>query len=308
MSQNPNRDKFINRSNQERRALKEFLAKILVENDNVSYSIYHTPNHDKSKYDCLIRQYRKSDGVMLKKMFFEVKIRGAYYDTLLIEKQKFESMKKLIRDLDTDKIYYVNFTPKNTIVFDLLKIEADNKLVYLNHSHNKKTIAKEEGKVLKEVAYISIADGKIFDYVFNQETETEKVEIDEDFEMFKKDDDTPEKAEEVEVSNQIQLDIPAVVTRTIRKDDNGQVLYDSFEEFQSFPLKTRYLCVAQRRINLWLKPGEDRLEMIEKLGGEIELGQFLYKRSLDEYFNKPTGFKQSRDEIVSLTKFFNDNQ
>lgn len=317
-----NREKYSERGKAEREALDGLFKELLKENNKVRYSVYHTPDRTKSKYDCLVRQYSKQTGEMLKKMFFEVKIRGAHYDTLLIEKQKLDSMKRLIRDLDKDKLYYINFTPKNTVVFDLLKIESEVGFNFVNDHHNRTTVEKELGKVSKEVAYIDNKLGTTFQYIYQQkesQSQTQKQpeapkqqpqpKQQEDFDDdLIKDDEAALIKENLNALNEVIEQAPPVQeisppepdpnqtlmkfasletdVTVIRKDENGQILYDSDKEFRRFPLNIQWLCVAQARIKKLLRPGEDRLMMIELMGGEIELGNFLHQRFMMDFGRK----------------------
>lgn len=312
---------YTQRGKEERDALNGLFSELLKENEKFRYTVYHTPGQTKSRYDCLVRQYCKQTGKVLKKMFFEAKIRGAHYETLLIERQKLDSMKKLIRDLDVDKLYYVNFTPISTIIFDLLKIESEGKISFVKHNHNKTTVEKELGKVEKEVAYISVNEGKVFAYVYTKETKGTP--------LIEENEPEPEPEPETTVLPAViepELVVAEVVEQpkygvvdekslyfldssNIRRDENGQILYDSFDEFQSFPLKIQWLCVAQQRIKRWLRPGEDRLTMIELMGGEIELGKFLHKRVVDDLFKRQanTQFHLTKDDNDSINDFFNND-
>jgi len=273
-------DKFTERGKQEREALTGLFKELLKENSLVRYTVYHTPDHTKSKYDCLVKQYSKETGKVIKKMFFETKIRGAHYDTLLIEKQKLDSMKKLIRDIEIDKIYYVNFTPKNTIIFDLLKIEE--KLLFVEHEHNKQTIDKDKGKVLKEVAYVDNTDGKIFDYVYVPSAIKEKIE-----EEIKAGPVVPfltEKEVDDIVKRQYENpplpDIPdqLEIEDFLRLDENGEVQYDSEQEFRSFPHRIQIRCVMEHFLRRNLMPNENKLEMIKKYGSLEKLYLFAKER------------------------------
>lgn len=294
----------------EREALTGLLSKYMKETDQYRYHIYHTPNRDKSKYDCIVKKYQKSDSRLVKKMFFEVKIRGAHYDTLLLEKQKLESLKSLITNKETDSIYYVNFTPVNTVMFDLLSIE--DKLHFVNEKHNRVSVNKEAGKREKAIAYISIYDGKIYDYVYvdkdnlvdnladnsllEPNIEPEKNEQPAEPEQNETANnitnnitDLLENVEitenETEQTEQTELDLkPQKQYDGIRRDEKGIILYDSIEEFRSFPLKIQWLCVAQHRIKLFLRPDEDRDFMVELMGGEMQLADFLHKRLTNSLF------------------------
>ena len=290
-------DKYAERAKAERDALTGLFKEIIKDNDKFRYSIYDTPDETKSKYDCLVKQFSKQTGELVKKMFFEVKIRGAYYDTLLVEKQKLDSMKKLIRDLDKDRIYYVNFTPRNTIIFDLLKLESEGKLMFVKHNHNRTTVEKELGKVEKEVAYIDNADGKAFDYVYvPASVQTENPTPLPVTELSETEEEDILANVQVPDPNQVTLELPEEKKWGVRLDADGQIIYSSSEEFKRYPLSIQNLYVAQNRIRRWLKPGEDRQAMIDTFGGEIELSKFLWKRANDELFSKLTVTKSENKE------------
>jgi hypothetical protein len=290
-------DKYTERAKAERDALTGLFKEIIKDNDKFRYSIYDTPDETKSKYDCLVKQFSKQTGELIKKMFFEVKIRGAYYDTLLVEKQKLDSMKKLIRDLDKDRIYYVNFTPRNTIIFDLLKLESEGKLMFVKHNHNKTTVEKELGKVEKEVAYIDNADGKAFDYVYvPAPVQTENPTSLPITQLSETEEEDLLANVQVPDPNQVTLELPEEKKWGVRLDADGQIIYSSMEEFKRYPLSIQNLYVAQNRIRRWLKPGEDRQAMIDTFGGEIELSKFLWKRANDELLSKLTVTKSENKE------------
>ena len=208
-------------------------------------------------------------------MFFEVKVRDTYYSTLLLEKKKFESLKSLIRDSAVDKIYYINFTPKGTVVFDLLKIEAENKLLFIQQEHNIQTMNKDLGKVLKEIAYIDITDGKFFEYVFVPITGNIMDALPEDFEAFPLEDEIKPVENK---SNQTELKLETPDTIKIVRDAEGFIVFNKYTDFARYPQRIQWEYVYQQRVKRWLEPGEDYKAMLEENGGWKELGEFLYKR------------------------------
>lgn len=259
----------------ERNALEGFFKDFLPTTKTHKYTFYYTPDNTYSVYDCLAKQFNIAENKVTKKMFFEVKVRDTYYSTLLLEKKKFESLKSLIRDSAVDKIYYINFTPKGTVVFDLLKIEAENKLLFIQQEHNIQTMNKDLGKVLKEIAYIDITDGKFFEYVFVPITGNIMDALPEDFEAFPLEDEIKPVENK---SNQTELKLETPDTIKIVRDEEGFIVFNKYTDFARYPQRIQWEYVYQQRVKRWLEPGEDYKVMLEENGGWKELGEFLYKR------------------------------
>ena len=57
----------------------------------------------------------------------ELKVRRSHYDTLIIEKNKFNSIIRVAQEHNRRAIY-INKTPKGVFAFDLGKIQSDRKL------------------------------------------------------------------------------------------------------------------------------------------------------------------------------------
>jgi hypothetical protein len=57
----------------------------------------------------------------------ELKVRDTHYDTLIIEKQKFDSIIRMAQEHNRRAIY-INKTPKGVFAFDLGKIQSDRQL------------------------------------------------------------------------------------------------------------------------------------------------------------------------------------
>jgi hypothetical protein len=98
-----------------------------------------------SSFDCYSVKY---------KMFIELKCREVHYDTLLIEKYKYERLISLSLGYGY-KPYYINSTPKGIYSFKLdIAPEWISKLL------PKTTEFAENNKILKEVGYLDIKDAK----------------------------------------------------------------------------------------------------------------------------------------------------
>lgn len=92
-----------------------------------------------SKHDCIIK-----DGCV------ELKCRRTHYDTLLIEKDKYDHMQQF------KKKYYICSTPQGIYCFDLDKINPIWEKTY----NPSTTEFNNKSKKLKETYYIPIEDGK----------------------------------------------------------------------------------------------------------------------------------------------------
>jgi hypothetical protein len=290
------RGKISETGKKEREALTGLFKLMLKESDKVYYTIYHTP--DQTIYDCLVKKFDRETGKVIKKMFFETKIRGAYYDTMLLEKQKLESLKALIRDKDIDKIYYVNFTPRNAILFDLIKIE--HTLFFVEQQHNKLTVDKERGKAAKSVAYIDVTDGIVFDYIYSPETNTSTTppvpflsekEVDHILSLqnaFPKEDvilavaQIPDEINPPSDPNQTKLEIVEIKI-AVKFDENGEVAFNTSEEFQSFPYHIQWRYVMENYLRKFLLPDEEKHVMIDKYGSLEKVYLFVRERTRQKF-------------------------
>lgn len=86
----------------------------------------------------------------------ELKCRGAHYDTLLIEKKKYDAMiNKADENLDIP--IYINSTPKGVYKFNLYLVDPKWEIQY----HNKTTHFSNNNKIKKEVAMLPVIDAEI---------------------------------------------------------------------------------------------------------------------------------------------------
>lgn len=270
-------------------ALDGLFKEILKETDRAMYSVYHTLDKVRDGYDCLAIQYNKETGEKTKKMFFEVIMTNDYYESLFIEKKKLDQLKRLVNDR-SDKIYYVNFTPRNVVVFDLLKLDAG--LLFVEHVNG-------------ETAYLDATDGTAFDYTVPTEAMDE---ISPDFEAFPKDEPAPvkinyqeireaeakkeaevKKAEIKEVktalevmvkpkTSQTEIEIPADVQKRIKLDENGEITFSSSAEFETYPRSIQWRYVAENFLRKFLLPSENKNEMIAKYGNLEKAHLFVRER------------------------------
>lgn len=86
----------------------------------------------------------------------ELKCRGKHYDTLLIEKKKFDAMIVKCND-NLDIPLYINSTPKGVFKFNLYIVKPIWEIQY----HNKTTQFANTNKIPKQVAMLNVKDAEI---------------------------------------------------------------------------------------------------------------------------------------------------
>lgn len=85
----------------------------------------------------------------------ELKCRRKHYDTLLIERKKYDAMLTKCKE-HGDIPIYINSTPKGIYSFNLLAIKLEWEV---NHKNPATTTFGNTNRVAKEVAYININQG-----------------------------------------------------------------------------------------------------------------------------------------------------
>lgn len=230
-------------------AFNNLLSKLLKETDKSIYLIENTCDKNKDGYDCLAIQKNKQTGLVSKKMFFE----GVYsdsYSTLFIKQEKFDLLKSVIDNFETDRIYYVNFTPRNTFIFDLFKIETEGKLLFI-----------------EDQAYLDITDSTIVDFsyilpsILHVNMTDEKQIIEEEF-------------------------VSESDLKKYKKDESGELVFETAQEFTSAPYQIKMLHLMERYIKLNLMPDEDKKTMLEKHGGVETLYLYLKERARNNFLSK----------------------
>lgn len=92
-----------------------------------------------SKYDCYSERY---------KLDIELKCRTSHYETLLIEKAKYDFLKQRAARFGT-RPFYINSTPKGIYVFNLETLEEpqweDKPMPKTSHFENTNTVMKRVG-------------------------------------------------------------------------------------------------------------------------------------------------------------------
>lgn len=157
-------DKFIEASKRERFALMNILP-LLKSNTNYDWTEYLTDIYSYDVYDCLLQAY--IDGSIKKRFIIEIKIRDKHYDDLILETKKLKDLKSKVYDDITDVIY-INVTPKGTYLFNVTKLQKENKLTTNKLMANKATMNSREHKIEKSVIYLDYNDAKFYPYTFSE--------------------------------------------------------------------------------------------------------------------------------------------
>jgi len=99
-----------------------------------------------STWDCISRE---------RSLLIELKSRSKHYDTLLIERKKFDGMAERALALGYSPLY-VNSTPEGVFSFRILEIPLEWEV---NHKNPSTTSFSNKARVEKEVAYIPVSLG-----------------------------------------------------------------------------------------------------------------------------------------------------
>lgn len=150
-------NEFHKKSIKERIALSLVINKIM---DGKSFQYYETPIDGYDKYDGALMIFNEDTNEISGRCIIEAKIRDTHYPTLLLEKIKYDALIGKATELSsskyTCKIMYLCTTPNGSYYFDLHKIEP----IWIKEMHWASTTDKSKGKVLKDVFYLKLEDGK----------------------------------------------------------------------------------------------------------------------------------------------------
>jgi hypothetical protein len=146
---------FLRKSERERIMLDLLFAKI-YNKGKTQDNIYHTPADGKDEYDSVVCRFL--NGIISKNHIWEAKIRDTNYSDILFEKKKYQSLKKVAEKYSGAEcdIFYVSTHPDGTYVFNITEIEKSGKLEWIKQEHNKSTVMKHLGKVVKDIIYLPI--------------------------------------------------------------------------------------------------------------------------------------------------------
>lgn len=123
-----------------------------------------------SPYDAYFKQYSEKEKKM-KHYFVELKIRNAIYDSYILERKKLINMRRAaVKDLNLNLedcvFFYVNFTPVNTVLWNITKV--DKFLAAEQGTFNKATAISHKEKKRKLVFYLPVNEGLVYDYIIKK--------------------------------------------------------------------------------------------------------------------------------------------
>ena len=132
------------------------------------WTIIETPIEGYDVYDILLHKYK--DGIIVKRIYLEIKIRDVEYDEYFLETKKLNSIHKMCVDElylkeDEYKIFYLNFTPSGTYLWDT-KIVED--IPVTRQVMNEATMASRDKKINKGKYNLPISRAKHWEYTWDE--------------------------------------------------------------------------------------------------------------------------------------------
>jgi hypothetical protein len=119
---------FIEASKKERWALKNIFDKhFKLDKKNWEWEIKYTDPFKYDDYDCVILKYNKGWSIQ-QRYIVKMKIRETKYPDYLFELKKYNKLKFFLYGDRQSEILYINTTPEGTFVWNISKMEKENKL------------------------------------------------------------------------------------------------------------------------------------------------------------------------------------
>jgi hypothetical protein len=119
-------------------------------------------------YDAYYFVIDKDTFSITKRVIIEIKIRDTSFDEYILEEKKYKALLKKRESMGFSKdemsILYINFTPDNTIVWDLDKIDFNKEKLVAN----KATSDSRSNKINKSITYLNPSMGKVIKYSLNE--------------------------------------------------------------------------------------------------------------------------------------------
>lgn len=148
---------------------RESLKELQILNPTIfKYEINYT-DYQYELYDAFF--HIMEDTKIKKTIFIEIKYRYTSYDTYMLEKKKVSDLNKLIKKNLYLKegeysIFYLNFCPEGTYMWDITNIKPEDCTDKLYA--NKYTVLSRNDKKSKFCKLMKIEDAKFFDYRLNE--------------------------------------------------------------------------------------------------------------------------------------------
>lgn len=149
----------------ERCAFRDFDKMYNLFND---YNIHMTEIETKSVYDISLQKI--IDGSIKKRIFIEIKVRNKVFDDYILETKKYNSLKRLVKhtlmlDEDEYELWYLNFTPEGTLLWDIKNVDET---LIKSQKMNKATVVSKTHKVNKNSYYLKPEMAKKWNYTWDE--------------------------------------------------------------------------------------------------------------------------------------------
>lgn len=157
----------------EKSLIERSYLKLIFDNlpKNYDYKSYMTSADGKDIYDAFLLRFEKNSSKLIDRYIIEIKIRDTHYPELMLEKIKFEDLKRLRTQLDKktnaecytnikSRLVYISVTPQGAYWFDLDKLQSS--FNWTTERHWKSTTNKAAGKIEKDLTLINIKMAKHF--------------------------------------------------------------------------------------------------------------------------------------------------
>jgi len=164
---------YLKKSERERIMLNMVFSRIYNKGEYQD-NIHHTPADSKEPYDSIVCRFL--NGIISKNHIWEAKIRDANYNEILFEKIKYNSLKKIAERYQgaPSDIFYISTHPNGTYIFNITQIEQYGLLKWIKQEHNRSTVEKSKGKVIKEIVYLPASLAKFIDIKVSDIDKVEK--------------------------------------------------------------------------------------------------------------------------------------
>lgn len=145
-------NKYYIQSLRERILLDELFK--IIYNDKYDIKYDHTDPYGQDVYDSAVMRFDKNTTYIVDTHIFEAKVRDEDYDDILLEKKKYNDLKRISKRYNNteSKIFYVSCHPSGTYIFNLSTLKD---IKWVERSLNKSTTELWKGKIDKQVTFLS---------------------------------------------------------------------------------------------------------------------------------------------------------
>lgn len=149
-----------------RALLEEIIPTIYANKEKYNYHYYISDIADTTRYDAFVSIF-EIGGQLKANHIIEVKVRDIHYDEMMLEKRKYDELKAVLkREYNVADIIYINTTPKGTFIWNVTKLEEQQKIKWETKLCNKSTV-QDKGKIEKRVTLLPINKAKHIPHITN---------------------------------------------------------------------------------------------------------------------------------------------